>query len=92
IQLPRGLYQSIENKLQAEQEAQRMEFVLQRERQEAQRRQIEAEGIRDANRIIAEGLTPEIIQYKAIEAYRELSTSNNAKVIIGGGSAPLLIE
>lgn len=92
IQLPRGLYQAIENKLEAEQEAQRMEFVLQRERQEAQRRQIEAEGIRDANRIIGEGLTPAIIQYKSIEAYRELSTSNNAKVIIGGGAQPLLVE
>ena len=92
IQLPPGLYASIEEKLQAEQEAQRMEFVLQKERQEAERRTIEAEGIRDANRIISEGLTPQVLKYKAIEAYRELSKSPNAKVIIGGGDQPIMIE
>lgn len=92
IQLPPGLYASIEDKLQAEQESQRMEFVLQKERQEAERRTIEAEGIRDANRIISEGLTPQIIQYKTIEAYRELSKSPNAKVIIGGGDQMMLME
>lgn len=92
IQLPTGLYRAIEEKLQAEQEAQRMEFVLQKERQEASRRTIEAEGIRDANKIISEGLTPQIIQYKTIEAYRELSKSSNAKLIIGSGQQPILME
>ncbi|MFT5903661.1 MAG: prohibitin 1, partial [Flammeovirgaceae bacterium] len=92
IQLPQGLYASIEDKLQAEQESQRMEWVLQKERQEAERRTIEAEGIRDANTIISEGLTPQIIQYKTIEAYRELSKSPNAKVIIGGGDQMMLME
>ncbi len=92
IQLPAGLYQAIEQKLEAEQDAQRMEFILQKERQEAERRTIEAEGIRDANQIISEGLTPEILRYKAIEAYRELSTSPNAKVIIGGGDQPIFID
>lgn len=92
IQLPDGLYQAIEDKLEAEQDAQRMEFILQKERQEAERRKIEAEGIRDANRIISEGLTPEVLRYKAIEAYRELSTSPNAKLIIGSGDQPILME
>ncbi|MBD98617.1 MAG: spfh domain, band 7 family protein [Verrucomicrobia bacterium] len=92
IQLPQGLYKAIEEKLEAEQDAQRMEFVLLKEKQEAARRIIEAEGIRDANKIISEGLTPQIIQYKSIEAYRELSKSNNAKVIIGGGQQPMLLE
>jgi len=92
IQLPAGLYQAIEDKLEAEQDAQRMEFILQKERQEAERRKIEAEGIRDANRIISEGLTPEVLRYKAIEAYRELSTSPNAKLIIGSGDQPILME
>jgi regulator of protease activity HflC (stomatin/prohibitin superfamily) len=91
IQLPAGLYQAIEQKLEAEQDAQRMEFILQKERQEAQRRIIEAEGVRDANKIISEGLTPQVIQYKTIEAYRELSKSPNSKVIIGSG-ADLLIQ
>lgn len=92
IQLPVGLYRAIEEKLQAEQDAQRMEFILQKEKQEASRRIIEAEGIRDANKIISEGLTPQIIQYKTIEAYRELSNSSNAKVIIGNGTQPMLLE
>jgi len=92
IQLPQGLYKAIEEKLEAEQDAQRMEFVLLKEKQEAARRTIEAEGIRDANKIISEGLTPQIIQYKTIEAYRELSKSNNAKVIIGNGQQPILLE
>ena len=92
IQLPVGLYRAIEEKLEAEQDAQRMEFILQKEKQEASRRIIEAKGIRDANKIISEGLTPQIIQYKTIEAYRELSKSPNAKLIIGSGQQPLLLE
>lgn len=92
IQLPPGLYKAIEEKLEAEQQSQRMEFILTKEKQEAERRIIEAQGIRDANKIISEGLTPQIIQYKAIEAYRELSTSPNAKVIIGSGNQPLIIN
>lgn len=92
IQLPDGLYKAIEEKLEAEQDAQRMEFILLKEKQEAARRTIEAEGIRDANKIISEGLTPQIIQYKTIEAYRELSKSPNAKLIIGSGQQPILME
>lgn len=92
IVLPRGLARAIEEKMEAEQEAERMQFVLQRESQEAQRRKIEAEGIRDANTIISEGLTPQVIQYKSIEAFRELSRSNNAKVIMTDGKTPLLIN
>ena len=64
----------------------------QKEKQEASRRTIEAKGIRDANKIISEGLTPQIIQYKTIEAYRELSKSPNAKLIIGSGAQPILME
>ncbi len=92
VTLPAGLYQAIEEKLEAEQEAQRMEFVLQKERQEAERKKIEAAGVRDANQIISEGLTPAIIQYQSLEVYKELSQSPNAKVIIGGGTQPLLLE
>lgn len=91
IKLPKGLYRAIEEKLEAEQDAQRMEFILQRERQEAERRSIEAEGIRNANQIITEGLTDGIIKYNSIEAFRELSKSGNTKVIITNGKAPFLI-
>jgi prohibitin 1 len=93
VKLPAGLYRAIEEKLEAEQDAQRMEFVLQKEKQEAKRKTIEAGGIRDANKIISEGLTPAIIQYQSIEAYRSLSNSPNAKLIIGQNlQQPLLLQ
>jgi regulator of protease activity HflC (stomatin/prohibitin superfamily) len=92
VNLPSGLYRAIEEKLQAEQEAQRMEFVLQKERQEAERKKIEAGGVRDANQIISEGLTPAIIQYKSLEVYKDLSQSPNAKVIIGGSEPSVLVQ
>jgi prohibitin 1 len=90
IVLPAGLTKAIEDKLEAEQDSQRMQFVLDKERQEAQRRVIEAQGIRDAQKIIGEGLTPMLIQFKSIEAFNKLSTSPNSKVIITSGNAPML--
>ncbi|NQZ77330.1 MAG: prohibitin family protein [Ekhidna sp.] len=92
IQLPPGLYMAVENKLEAEQEAQRMEFVLQREKLEAQRRKLEAEGIRDAQKILQEGISPQIIQWQSIEAFKELATSPGSKIIITDGNAPFLID
>lgn len=91
IQLPSGLASSIERKLQAEQDAMRMTFVLDQETLEAQRKIINAKGERDAQLIIAEGLTSEIIRIKAIEAFRELARSANAKVIITDGKTPLIV-
>jgi len=91
IQLPVGLSSSIERKLQAEQDAMRMEFVLQEQRLEVERIIIEAKGTRDAQKIIAEGLTPEIIKIRSIEAFNQLSKSPNAKIIITDGKAPMLI-
>lgn len=92
IQLPKGLSLSIEQKLQAEQDALRMEFILQQERLEADRKIIEAKGTRDAQKIVSEGLTPEIIKIRSIEAFKELSKSPNAKVIITDGKTPYLIN
>lgn len=92
IQLPAGLSRSIEQKLQAEQDAMRMEFILQQERLEAQRKIIEAEGTRDSQKILSEGLTPSIIKIRSIDAFRELARSNNAKIIITDGKTPYLIS
>lgn len=92
IRLPQGLSKAIEEKLQAEQDAQRMKFVLEREQLEAQRKKIEAEGERDAQKIISEGLNPLIINFKTIEAFKALSNSPNAKIIITDGKAPLLVQ
>lgn len=92
IRLPQGLSRAIEDKLEAEQLAQRMEFELQREEMEAKRKIIEAEGIKDAQKIIQSGLSPEIIQWQSIEAFRELSSSPGTRLIITDGKAPFLIE
>lgn len=92
IVLPRNLTKAIEDKLEAEQQAQRMEFVLQQEKQEAERKRLQAEGQRDANKIISEGLNQQVLQFKALEAWLELSKSPNAKVIISNGSVPMLMD
>lgn len=93
IKLPEGLYSSIENRLEAEQDALRMKFILEQERLEAERKIIEAEGTRDAQIILSEGLTDQILKLKSIEAFLKLSESNGAKVIItGSGNVPLLLE
>lgn len=92
IELPVNLARSIEEKLEAEQQALRMEFVLQTARQEADQQRIQAEGTRDAQLIIAEGLTPQILQFKSIEAFLELAKSPNAKVIISDGDLPVMMN
>ena len=91
IRLPADLARAIEEKLEAEQRSEQMKFVLDREKQEAERRTIEAQGIRDSWAIIAQGLTPSIISYQSIEAFRELARSPNAKVIVTDGKAPMLL-
>lgn len=92
IILPQSLTNAIESKLSAEQDAQRMEFVLQRERQEAERKAIEAQGVANAQRILSEGLTPQVLEFNMIEAFKELSTSPNAKVIITDGETPMILN
>lgn len=92
ISLPPGLYDAIEGKLEAEQLAQRMEFELQREKLEAQRKKIEAQGVRDAQQVLAEGLSPEIIKWRSLEVLEKLASSPNAKLIITDGDAPVLIN
>lgn len=92
IQLPAGLANSIEQKLRAEQDAMRMVFVLQQEKLEAERKIIEATGTKDAQKILSEGLTDQIIKVRSIEAFIELAKSQNSKVIITDGKVPYLVE
>ena len=92
ITLPQGLYSAIEAKLRAEQEAQQMDFILQREKKEAERKRIEAEGVRDAQKIIKEGITEGNIKWRSLEVLKEISTSPNAKLIITDGKSPVLIN
>ena len=91
IQLPRNLARAIEEKLQAEQKALRMVFVLREASSEAEKKRIDAAGVRDAQNIISEGLTPQILQYKSIEAFMELSKSPNTKIIVSDGDMPNLM-
>ena len=94
ITLPQSVKASIEQKINAEQEAQKMQFVLQKERQEAERKRVEAQGIADYQRIISEGLTDKQLQYESIKAQLELAKSQNAKVIImgRGGNTPVILD
>jgi prohibitin 1 len=84
IQLPAALKQSIEAKQQAEQESLAMSFKLQKEKQEAERKRIEAAGIRDFQQIVAQGISPQLLEWKGIEATEKLADSKNAKVVVIG--------
>ena len=85
IQLPPTLKSSIESKQQAEQESLAMSFRLQKEKQEAERKRIEAQGIRDFQQIVAQGISPQLLEWKGIEATETLAKSPNAKVVVIGG-------
>ena len=86
IQLPATLKSSIESKQQAEQEALAMSFRLQKETQEAQRKRIEAQGIRDFQQIVAQGISPQLLEWKGIEATESLAKSPNSKVVVIGNN------
>ena len=84
VKLPPMLAAAIEAKQQAEQDALRMNFVLDKERREAERKRIEAAGIRDFQQIVAQGISQQLLTWKGIEATEKLSQSPNAKVVIIG--------
>jgi len=93
ITLPNSVKSAIESKINAEQDAKKMEFVLQKEKQEAERKRVEAQGIADYQRIINTGLTSQQLQYEQIKAMKELALSNNSKVIVmGKGNTPIIID
>ena len=93
ITLPNSVKSAIESKINAEQDAKKMEFVLQKEKQEAERKRVEAQGIADYQRIINTGLTSQQLQYEQIKAMKELALSQNSKVIVmGKGDSPLIIN
>lgn len=93
ITLPNSVKASIESKINAEQDAKKMEFVLLKEKQEAERKRVEAQGIADYQKIINTGLTDQQLQYEQIKAMKELALSANAKVIVmGKGNTPIIID
>lgn len=95
IELPDQLAKAIEAKAQAEQDAARMEFVLRKETQEAQRKAIEAQGIADFQRIVSEGISEELLKWKGVEATEKFSDSANTKIVImgnSGNSLPVILS
>jgi regulator of protease activity HflC (stomatin/prohibitin superfamily) len=93
ITLPASVKAAIESKINAEQDAQKMQFVLQKEKQEADRKRVEAQGIADYQRIINSELSDKLLQYETIKAQKEIALSPNAKIIImGKGNGQILIN
>lgn len=95
VGLPPDLSRAIEEKLRADQESQRMQFVLLKEKQEAERKRIEAQGISDFQNIVAKGISEQLLRWKGIEATEKLASSPNAKiVVIGAGKdgLPLILD
>ncbi len=92
IKLPQSVKVAIEEKISAEQDAQKMQFVLQKEKQEAERKRVEAQGIADYQRIINQGLTRNQLQYEQIKAYKEMATSENAKIIVIPNKTSVIID
>jgi prohibitin 1 len=95
VTLPELLKHSIELKAQAEQDSARMSFVLDKERQEAERKSIEAKGIADFQKIVSDGISPQLLKWKAIEATEKLAESPNSKIVVMGNteqSLPVLLS
>ncbi len=93
INLPSSVKATIESKINAEQDAQKMQFVLQKEKQEAERKRVEAQGIADYQRIISTGLSDKQLQYEQIKAQKELAASPNTKIIfMGGKNTPVILS
>jgi regulator of protease activity HflC (stomatin/prohibitin superfamily) len=94
VDLPKLVVEAINAKLAADQQAQQMRFVLDKERQEAERKRIEAQGIQDFQRIISQGLTEQLLRWKGIETTRALADSPNSKTVIIGGrdGMPLILN
>jgi regulator of protease activity HflC (stomatin/prohibitin superfamily) len=92
IDLPKSVKSTIESKINAEQESQKMQFVLTKEKQEAERKRVEAQGIADYQKIISAELSDKQLRYEQIKAYKELANSSNTKVLIMNGNQPVILN
>jgi regulator of protease activity HflC (stomatin/prohibitin superfamily) len=94
VALPENIKKAVSEKLEEEQRALKMEFTLNREKQEAERKRIEAAGIADFQKIVATGISEELLRWKGIEATEKLASSENAKVVVigsGKDGMPLIL-
>jgi len=92
ITMPPQIFQAVENKLKAEQESLQMEFIISKQKKEAERMQIEAEAIKNYNRTISESLSDIMVKWNSVQVLKELVTSPNSKVIITDGKSPMIIN
>lgn len=94
VVMPEQIQQAIQAKLAAQQQSEQMEFVLSKEKQEADRKRIEAQGIADFQKIVSAGISEPLLRWKGIEATEKLATSDNAKMVIVGGKdgLPLILN
>jgi prohibitin 1 len=95
VALPSQLTEAIEQKQRADQESQRMEFILTKEKQEADRKRIEAKGIADFQKIVAAGISEQLLRWKGIEATLKIAESSNTKVVIigsGKDGLPIILD
>lgn len=92
ITMPPQIFQAVENKLKAEQESLQMEFIISKQRKEAERMQIEAEAIKNYNRTVSESLSDILVKWNSVQVLKELVTSPNSKVIITDGKSPMIIN
>jgi regulator of protease activity HflC (stomatin/prohibitin superfamily) len=92
VTLPESVRKTIESKINAEQDAQKMQFVLQKEKQEAERKRVMAQGIADYQRILSTGLSDKQLQYESILAQKDIALSPNTKIILmGTGKNPIIL-
>jgi prohibitin 1 len=92
ITMPPQIFQAVENKLKAEQESLQMEFVINKQKKEAERMQIEAEAIRNYNKTISESLSEIMVKWSSVQVLKELVTSPNSKVIVTDGKSPIILN
>ena len=94
VTLPQTLKTAIEQKLKQEQESLEYEFKIDKARKEAERKEIEANGIAKFQKIVNQTITPQLLKWKGVEATQEIAKSSNAKVIVignGDGDLPIIL-
>jgi prohibitin 1 len=92
ITMPPQIFQAVENKLKSEQESLQMEFVISKQRKEAERMQIEAEAIKNYNKTISESLSEMLVKWNGVQVLKELVNSPNSKVIVTDGRSPIILN
>jgi hypothetical protein len=90
--MPPQIFQAVENKLKSEQESLQMEYVISKQKKEAERMQIEAEAIKNYNKTIGESMNELLVKWNGVQVLKGLVTSDNSKVIITDGKTPMIVN